>query len=92
MGEVSQEINAGLAGIADFLIHRLLEQFLAEWVVEPERPGVGGVFDPVHIFGQPTEERGTVMPLGRSKDALRTGQVTKLLSLGRSLPEYMSHR
>ena len=82
---VDKEINAGIAGIAEFLVHALLQQLLAEGMVEPQGTGVGGMLDPIDVFGQPTEERRPVMPLGVFQEALFSWQITEFLLLCGSL-------
>ena len=61
---IDEEINSRVVGIAKFLVHALLQQLLAEGMVEPHWTGIGGMLDPVDVLGQPTEERHSVVPLG----------------------------
>jgi len=48
---IDEEINSRVVGIAKFLVHGLLQQLLAEGMVEPHGTGVGGMLDPVDVFG-----------------------------------------
>ena len=54
---IDEEINSRIVGIAEFLVRTLLQQFLTERMIEPNRPSAGGMLDPVDVLRQATEER-----------------------------------
>ena len=82
---IDKEINAGVAGITKFLVRGLLQQFLAEGVIEPHGTGVGGMLDPVDIFGPSAEKRHPVVPLRIFQETRASRQIPQFFLLRRSL-------
>ena len=78
---IDEEINSRIVGIAEFLVRTLLQQFLTERMIEPNRPSAGGMLDPVDVLRQATKERHSVMPLGVFQEARSSGQITQFFLL-----------
>ena len=78
---IDKEINSGIAGITKFLVRGLLQQFLAEGMIEPHGTGVGGMLDPVDILSASAEKRHPVVPLRILQETRASRQITQFFLL-----------